>query len=144
LFIVQANRAEVFRQAFVKPPLRQRIVVIEKHMGEVVGHGSPGFFFEQVQHHEILVVTGHEEARNANGLALTQRSHLIERLIVFQRQNGQRHRKVEPVFRQQAAKHGAHLFEAQGHFTSFLLPCVGYDGEVRRVQLEPRRLRGGS
>ena len=76
------------------------------------------------------------------GLALAQRGHLIERLIVFQRQNGQRHRKAEPVFGQQAGKHGTHLFEAQGHFTAFLLPRVGNDGEVRRVQLEPWRLRG--
>ena len=110
---------------------------MEKHVGEIVGHGSPGFFFEQVQHDEILVVTRHEKARNANRLALAQRSHLIERLIVFQRQNGQRHRKVEPVFRQQAGKHGTHLFEAQGHFMAFLFSSVGNDGKVRGVQLEP-------
>ena len=74
LFVVDANRAEIFGQAFVEPSLGGGIVVIQQHDGEVVGDRAPGFFFEQVQHDEVLIFAGEKKSGNVNGLArLSQR-----------------------------------------------------------------------
>ena len=45
LFVVDANRTEIFGQAFVEPSLSGGIVVIQQHFGEVVRDGAPGFRF---------------------------------------------------------------------------------------------------
>ncbi len=45
--VVDADGTEVFGQAFVEPCLDFGIVVVEQQVGEVVGHGAPGFLLRQ-------------------------------------------------------------------------------------------------
>jgi len=45
LSVVDANRSEIFGEAFVEPCLRGGIVVIQQHAGEIFRDGTPGFLF---------------------------------------------------------------------------------------------------
>ena len=82
LLIIEPNGSEVFCESFVKPALRRRIVVAQKHQGEVMRHRPPGFRFEDIQNHEILVVPAHEKSGDVDGLALPQRGSLVVSFIV--------------------------------------------------------------
>lgn len=51
---------------------------------------------------------------------------------------------MDAIFAQEIGEDSAHLLEAEGDLTAFLLAGVGDYGEMRRVNFEPGRLRGGS
>ena len=72
LFVVDANGAEIFGKTFVEPSLSGGIVVVQQHSGEVVRDGAPGFFFEQVQHDEVLIFAGKKKSGDIDGLALAR------------------------------------------------------------------------
>ena len=138
MLIVEPDRTEIFGETFVEPSLHGRIVVIQQQVREVVSHRAPGFFFEQVQNDEVLVIAGQEKPGHADWLTLMQRRTLVVRLVVLEGENGQRHRLVEPIFHQQRGKDRTHLLEAKRNFFAFFLAGIGNDSEVRGVNLEPR------
>jgi hypothetical protein len=70
LLVVNANRAEVFGEAIVEPCLRGRIVIVQQHLGKVMRDRAPGFIFQQIEHHEILILTSQKESGNIDWLAL--------------------------------------------------------------------------
>ena len=51
---------------------------------------------------------------------------------------------MEVIFPQQSGEDSAHLLEAEGDLTAFLLAGIGDDREVGRVNFEPGRLGSGS
>ena len=142
LLVVDANRTEIFGEAFVEPSLGGRIVEVQQHSGEVVRDGAPGFLFEEVEDDEVLIVAGEEESGDVDGLALAQGSELVIGLVVLEGENGQGDGLVEVFFAQQRGEDGAHLLEAEGDFAAFLFASVGDDGEVGGVDLEPRGFGG--
>ncbi len=75
---------------------------------------------------------------------MAQRRRLVIVLVVLEGDDRQRQRLVEALLHQQDSEDGPHLLEAQGDFFAFFLSRVGDDGEVRGVDLKPRRLLGGA
>lgn len=51
---------------------------------------------------------------------------------------------MEPILAQENGEDGAHLLEAEGDLTAFLLAGIGDHGEMRRVNFKPGRLGGGT
>ena len=144
LFVLDANGAEIFGEAFVEPSWHRRIVVHEQQMGQVMGDGAPWFRLEEIQDDEILVFAGKKKSGSIDRLALAQGRGLVVILVVLEGENGERKRIVEAVFGQQRAENGSHLLEAQGDLFTFFFICVGDDGEVRGVDFKPRRWLGCS
>ncbi len=108
-------------------------------MREVVRDRAPGFLFKQIQHDEILIFAGKKKTGDIDGLPLPQGRALIEHLVVLERQDGQRDRLVESVFRKQRSEDGPHLLEAQCNFAPAFFARVGDDSEVRGVKFQPGR-----
>src|ERR1700727_313544 len=106
-------------------------------MGEVMSDGAPRFFFEQVQNDEILIFTGHEKSRNADGLPLMERRTLVIIFVVLEGENGQGLWFVQAILHEQDGEYRPHLLKAQGNFFALFLSGVGDDGEMQGANFEP-------
>src|SRR5580698_2169673 len=144
LSVVDADGSEIFGKAFVEPSLDFGIVVVEEQVGEVVGDGAPGFLLGQIEHDEVLVFARQEKAGNIYRLTLVQRRRLVIVLVVLESDNRQRQRLVKALLHQQDSEDRPHLLEAHGNFFAFSISRVGDDGEVRGVDLKPRRRLGSA
>src|SRR5215469_17567204 len=100
----KANGAEVFRQAFVEPSLRGRVIEVEQAKGKIAGDGAVGLVFKQVQDDEVLICAGEQESGSGDWLALAKGSGLVVGLVVFERENRQRPGFGQVVFAEQARK----------------------------------------
>ena len=93
--LADLDRAEIFREAFVKPARRRRIVVIHKIVGQRMRHRPPRFSLKQIQDDINAIRPRHIESACE---ALFCRSNQTVLLVVLERDHGDRHRHFQLVF----------------------------------------------
>src|SRR5215469_4034679 len=135
---INFDSGKIFRESLLEPWIQLLCKrAIHQLVGVFVKHYVPGVLDRHVKHDETTIIASLKQPCQLHGFPVPQGCNLTKFLGVAESNDLQRNRNVYFGVAHQSGVNGAHLLEANRHFTSAPLTRVGYDRKMWRTDFDP-------